>query len=156
MDVRLHRGDIFAGSSVPMRSDIGRRIEAVSGVNAVAPIRYLEVDWETPSGTESINFMAIDPVAYTKVTKFVFSDPDVDSDAVVKRLVQGDAVLLSSVLAEKYNLAPGDSVYLRTRGGFRAFEIVAIVVDFYNSGMVVQEVLMTCGATSASITRTHS
>ncbi|HNR02432.1 MAG TPA: FtsX-like permease family protein [Anaerolineaceae bacterium] len=131
-------GDIFAGSSVPMRSDIGRRIEAVSGVNAVAPIRYLEVDWETPSGIESINFMAIDPVAYTKVTKFVFSDPDVDSDAVVKRLVQGDAVLLSSVLAEKYNLAPGDSVYLRTRGGFRAFEIVAIVVDFYNSGMVVQ------------------
>lgn len=131
-------GDIFASSSIPMRSDVGQRIASVPGVEAVAPIRYLNIDWQTPDGVEQINFMAMDPVAYARVTNFVFSDDDVDTGEIVRRLQQGDAVLLSSVLSEKYGLASGDTVQLRTRGGFRSFEIAAVVVDFYNQGLVVQ------------------
>ena len=131
-------GDIFASSSIPMRSDVGQRIASVSGVKAVAPIRYFNIDWETPEGVEQINFMAIDPVAYARVTQFVFSDDTANTEEVVKRLQQGDAVLISSVLSEKYGLKPGDSVQLRTRSGYHPFEIAAIVVDFYNQGLVVQ------------------
>jgi putative ABC transport system permease protein len=87
---------------------------------------------------EQINFMAMDPVAYARVTQFVFSDDDVSTEQVVRRLQQGDAVLLSSVLSEKYGLKTGDFVQLRTRSGYRTFEIAAVVVDFYNQGLVVQ------------------
>ncbi|HEY5731628.1 MAG TPA: FtsX-like permease family protein, partial [Anaerolineales bacterium] len=89
-------------------------------------------------GIEQINFMAIDPVAYVRVTQFVFSEDNIDTIDIVQRLQEGDAVLLSSVLSEKYNLIAGDSIRLRTRSGFRSFEIAAVVVDFYNQGLVVQ------------------
>ncbi|MDX1379292.1 MAG: FtsX-like permease family protein, partial [Anaerolineales bacterium] len=131
-------GDIFASSSIPMRADVGQRIASVSGVAAVAPIRYFDVEWETPDGIEQINFMAIDPVAYARVTQFVFSEDNIDTKDIVQRLQEGDSVLLSSVLSEKYNLYAGDSIRIRTRSGFRSFEIAAVVVDFYNQGLVVQ------------------
>ncbi|RPH59534.1 MAG: ABC transporter permease, partial [Chloroflexi bacterium] len=130
-------GDIYASSSIPMRSDIGRRIESVPGVQAVAPIRYLNIDWQTPNGTEEIQFMGIEPVAYTRVTKFVFSASNVNVASVIERLQLGDAVLISSVLSEKYGLKPGDFVSLRTRSGYRSFEVASVVVDFYNQGLVV-------------------
>ena len=131
-------GDIFASSSIPMRSDVGKRIASTPGVAAVAPIRYFNVDWQTPDGVEQINFMAMDPVAYARVTQFVFSENNVNTEQIVRKLQEGNAVLLSSVLSEKYGLKAGDFVQLRTRGGYRSFEIAAVVVDFYNQGLVVQ------------------
>ena len=53
-------------------------------------------------------------------------------------LQQGDGVLISSVLSEKYGIKPGDYVQLRTRSGYHPFEMAAMVVDFYNQGLVVQ------------------
>ncbi|HAV77988.1 MAG TPA: hypothetical protein DCX53_11620 [Anaerolineae bacterium] len=131
-------GDIFASSSVPMRSDVGQRIDSVPGVEAVAPIRYFNVDWQTADGVEQINFMALDPVAYARVTDFVFSDDNTNTEQVVQRLQKGNAILISSVLSEKYGLKTGDYIELRTRSGYLAFEIAAVVVDFYNQGLVVQ------------------
>lgn len=131
-------GDIYASSSIPLRSDVGKRVESVPGVQAVVPIRYFNVDWQTGNGVEGIQFMAYDPVAYINVTRFVFSGDSPDAETVVRRLQAGDAVLISSVLAEKYDLRPGQTVRLRTRSGFRDFEVAAVVVDFYNQGMVVQ------------------
>jgi putative ABC transport system permease protein len=132
-------GDIYIGSSVPLRGDMVSRIEAVSGVAAVAPVRYFNVDLQTPTGdTQTVNFMAYDPVAYSRVTSFVFSGDQPNVESVVKQLQQGDSVLLSSVLADKYGLGIGDHLLLRTRSGYHAFSIAAIVVDFYNQGLVVQ------------------
>lgn len=104
-----------------MRRDVGQRIASAPGVEAVAPIRYFDVDWQTPDGVEQINFMAMDPVAYARVTQFVFSEDNVNTEQVVRRLQQGDAVLLSSVLSEKYGLQAGDTILIRTRGGFHSF-----------------------------------
>jgi len=132
-------GDIYIGSSVPLRGDMVSRIEAVPGVAAVAPIRYFNVDLQTPGGDmQTINFMAYDPVAYSEVTSFVFSGGQPDVKSVVNQLQQGDSVLLSGVLADKYGLSVGDHLLLRTRSGYHAFSIAAIVVDFYNQGLVVQ------------------
>jgi putative ABC transport system permease protein len=132
-------GDIYIGSSVPLRGDMVSRIEAVPGVAAVAPVRYFNVDLQTSSGdTQTINFMAYDPVAYSRVTSFVFSGGQPNVESVIKQLQQGDSVLLSSVLADKYGLGVGDHLLLQTRSGYHAFSIAAIVVDFYNQGLVVQ------------------
>jgi putative ABC transport system permease protein len=132
-------GDIYASSSIPMRVDIAQRINSVPGVKAVAPTRYLNVDWQQPNGEiEEINFMAIDPVTYAQVTEILFSDEKTNYDAVLREFQKGGGVFVSTVLAEKYNLAPGDVVRLRTRTGYKEFDVIAVVVDFYNQGLVVQ------------------
>ncbi len=132
-------GDIYVTSTVRLRSDMERRLKSVQGVYEVAPLRYFNVDWKTPAGkTETINFMAIDVAAYARVTNFVFSGEQLDPEQALKRLEAGGAVFVSTVLAEKYNLAPGDVVSLKTRRGYKDFEVAGVVVDFYNQGLVVQ------------------
>ena len=132
-------GDLYATSTLPMRSEMERRIAAIDGVEALTPIRYLDVKWKLPDGSEeAITFMAVDPPSYSKVTSFVFSGENVDPALALQRLSQGQAVFISSVLAEKYDLKVGDSIELRTRSGMRSFEVAAVVVDFFNQGQVVE------------------
>lgn len=132
-------GDLYVSSSIPLRNDLADRIESVSGVAAVAPIRYFDVELVLPGGEkEQIDFMAFEPVSYIQVTSFVFSDEDTNPEEVVQQLEQGNTVLISSVISERYGLQLGDSVHLQTRSGVHAFRVVAVVVDFYNQGLVVQ------------------
>ncbi len=131
-------GDLFASSSVSMRNDVWRQLEVVEGVAAASPVRYFEVKFVTPDGKdEPMIFMATDPVAHSRVTRFTFSDSSIDQAAAIQRLAQGGAVFVSSVLAEKYDLKEGGSVRLKTRTGLQDFTIAAIVVDFFNQGLVL-------------------
>jgi putative ABC transport system permease protein len=128
-------GDVYVTSLVPIRENIVRRIEALPGVEAVAPVRYFEVEWRPPGGDwEKVNFMAFDPPAYTQVTSFVFSQSTPDS---LDKLSRGGHVFISSVIAEKYGLEPGDQVLVKTRLGDTPFTIAAVTVDFSNQGLVM-------------------
>jgi putative ABC transport system permease protein len=132
-------GDFYISSSLPMRQELARRLEAVPGVTSVAPIRYLETSWFLPDGSqEDISLMVIEPFSYQRVTSFVFSQKSQDPQASMQRLAQGNAVFISSVLAEKYNLVQGSRVELQTRRGRQSFEVAGIVVDFYNQGNVIE------------------
>jgi len=132
-------GDLYVHSSLQMRIELGRRLEAVEGVAAAAPIRYFDVKRQKPDGgNEELSFMAVEPSSYRRVTSFVFAANQGEPDRLLDRLEQGGAVFISSVLSEKYGLKQGDTVRLRTRRGEMDFEVAAIVVDFYNRGMVVQ------------------
>ncbi len=82
--------------------------------------------------------MAVDPASYRTVTSFVFSGEQGDPAALANRLAAGNTVFISSVLSEKYGLGAGDTIRLATRRGERDFEIIAVVVDFYNQGLVIQ------------------
>lgn len=128
-------GDLYVTSVVPIRENVIRRIEGVPGVQAVAPVRYFEVEWRIP-GTdwETVNFMALDPATYSRVTSFVYSQGDASA---LQKLALGGNVYISSVIAEKSNLQPGDPLWLKTRGGERQFTVAAVVVDFYNQGLVI-------------------
>ncbi len=131
-------GDLYVSSAVPLRGDIARRLEGVAGVAAVAQIRYLPATFQIrPGESEDITLMAIEPERYSQVTNFVFSDSQKQPLSAINRLAGGDAVFISSVLAEKYQLSAGDQVWLQTRLGFRPFEVAAVVVDFYNQGLVM-------------------
>jgi len=111
----------------------------VEGVAAATPIRYFDVKRLKPDGgEESLSFMAVDPSSYRRVTSFVFTANQGDPDLLLKRLAEGDAVFISSVLSEKYGLQQGDTIRLETRRGKRDFEVVAVVVDFYNRGLVIE------------------
>ncbi len=128
-------GDLYVTSVVPIRTNVIRRIEAVAGVEAVAPVRYFEVEWRLPDKDwERVNFMALDPAAYTRVTNFVFNQSNPDS---LNNLAQGGHVFISSVISEKYSLAPGDQVLIKTRQGETPFTVAAVIVDFSNQGLVI-------------------
>jgi putative ABC transport system permease protein len=134
-------GDIYVTSSVNLRPGLLNRLQAVEGVTAVAPVRYFDATWLMPDGEEQdILFMATDPDAYNKVTSFQFDEikDDVSADTIMEKLNLGNTIFISSVIAEKYDLRPGESLTLLTRRGPQRFEIAAVVVDFYNQGMVVE------------------
>jgi putative ABC transport system permease protein len=132
-------GDIYITSSISLRSEIQRRIQVVEGVYALAPMRYFEVEWETPTGErENLQFMAVDVDEYTRVTSFVFSGEQVDPEQAMEQLTNSNAVFVSSVVAEKNNLSPGDTIRLKTRRGLTDFMIAGVVVDFFNQGLVIQ------------------
>lgn len=132
-------GDLYVHSSLPMRADLGQRLETVEGIAAAAPVRHLQVNLlHSDGGDEGVAFMAIDPASYQKVTTFVFSDNQAGAEQLLEQLGAGDTVFVSSVLSEKYGLTPGDTIRLETRRGVQDFAIAAVVVDFYNGGLVVQ------------------
>jgi len=131
-------GDIYVHSNVSLRADIADQLNGVSGVSAATPIHYQEIDIRTHSGDdETITFMAVDPSTYSRVTNFVFAESDNDEFTFLTELNSGGSIFISSVMAEKYNLGRGDELFIKTRGGFVPFNISAVVVDFYNQGLVV-------------------
>jgi putative ABC transport system permease protein len=132
-------GDLYIYSTVPMRADLAWRLEAVEGVDAATPTRYLDVRRLKPDGgDERLTFTAVDPFSYERVASFAFATGQGDRDQLLNRLAAGDAVFISSVLSEKYALTQGDTIRLSTRRGSQDFEVAAVVVDFYNRGFVVQ------------------
>ena len=131
-------GDIYVHSNVSLRADIANQLNGVSGVSAATPIHYQEIEIRTPSGDEeTITFMAVDPPTYSQVTNFVFADSDIEEITFLRELNSGGSIFISSVMAEKYDLGRGDELMVKTRGGFKPFDISAVVVDFFNQGLVV-------------------
>ena len=131
-------GDLFITSSSEMDASLGRQLEVVPGVAAVAPVRYLETAWARAEGDVPLMLMATDPQAYARVTRFALADASQDQRQVVAQLDAGDSVLISGVVAEKYGVTVGDTVILRTARGPRDFRIAGQIVDFSNQGLVVQ------------------
>lgn len=132
-------GDLMVSSATPMRSQVMRRLQSVPGFQAVTPMRTLNTSWLKPNGEEmDLVFTALDPDSYSQVTAFVFSDSQTDVQAALNQFASGDAVFISSVLAEKYGLQPGGLLRLRTRSGVHDFTIAAVVVNFFNQGLTIQ------------------
>jgi putative ABC transport system permease protein len=131
-------GDIYVHSSVPLRADMSNQVAGITGVYAATPIHYQNIEFMAPGGgLEPLTFMAIDPATYTRVTNFIFSDSEIDAEAALAQLNDGGAIFISSVIAEKYNLGVGDRFWIRTNQGLKDFTISAVVVDFFNQGLVV-------------------
>jgi putative ABC transport system permease protein len=130
-------GDVFVSGAVPINYEFKEDLEKIEEVEHAAPLRYIEVSWLTGEEEEKISLMGIDPDSYSQVTHFIFSDPKTDTKEAMKQLTQGQAVFISGVIAEKYDLSQGDSITLRTRQSDQVFTVAAVVLDFYNQGMVV-------------------
>ncbi len=132
-------GDLYVHSNLPLDLDFGTRLESIEGVAAAAPVRYLDSKMIQADGSEElISFMAVDPVSYRRVTSFVFISNQGDPQRLLDRLALGDGVFISTVVSERYGLKQGDTIRLKTRRGDRPFPILAVVVDFYNQGLVVE------------------
>jgi putative ABC transport system permease protein len=131
-------GDIYIHSTLPLRSELAKKLTGISGVQAATPIHYQPADIQINSkDSESLTFMAIDVPTYLQVTNFVFSDSETDKNMALTKLNEGDSVLISSVLAEKFDLLAGDSIVINTKSGSKPFNVAGVIVDFYNQGLVI-------------------
>ena len=132
-------GDLVVHSSTPMQLDLGGRLEEIEGIYAAAPSRRLNVTVKKPDGSyETLAMNAVDPAKHAQVGSFTFTATMGDEQQSMARFAAGDAVFLSSLVAERYGLAVGDSLTIQTRRGIRDFEVAGIVVDFVDQGMVIE------------------
>lgn len=131
-------GDLYIHAVLPMRSDLQKRLEGVEGVAAATPVRYVPARLVRSGGrSQGITFTAIDPQSHGRVTPLAFADASANAEALLASLGEGDRVFVSSVLADRYGLKPGDAISLETRRGTQDFTIAGTVVDFYEGGDVI-------------------
>jgi len=134
-------GDLYVRSPIPMREEFGRRLLADPAVVAASPVTFHRVRRVPPDGdpekADTLLFVGIDPATYLQVASFVFEDPEADPLTVVDQLAAGDALLISTTLADRYDLTTGDRLRLETRRGQRDFRVAGVIVDFSSQGYVV-------------------
>ncbi|MBI3360648.1 MAG: ABC transporter permease [Chloroflexi bacterium] len=136
-------GDLYVRAPLPMREHFGAELEALPGVGGVTKIRYFAVKVAASAippdaeGEDTIIFAGIDPDTYREVGEFEFATGQGDPDANWARFRQGDALFISTVVADRYHLKQGDQLRLVTRRGERDFYVAAVAVDFTGQGFIV-------------------
>jgi putative ABC transport system permease protein len=136
-------GDLYVRGPLPMREQFGRQLAAVPGVAGVTKIRYFSVrvaPSDVPAsveGQDTLIFAAIDPDTYRQVGEFEFAANQGDPEASWARFRQDDAVFISTVVADRYQVQQGDTLRLVTRRGEHDFYIAAVAVDFTGQGYIV-------------------
>jgi putative ABC transport system permease protein len=134
-------GDLYVRSPIPMRAEFGQRLLSDPAVTAVSAVTYHRARHTGTGGasnvTDSILFVGIDPATYGQVASFVFENTGEDTATALATLAQGDALLISTTLADRFDLSAGDTFTLETRRGQRDFRVAGVVVDFSSQGYVV-------------------
>ena len=143
MDAAL-QGDLFVSSFQPMRLNLAEELATVEGVSRVMPMRFQQarvVGTTTAEGffdqDDDIAFIAVDPLAYTQISRFEFASGQGDERAMVEQLVEGDVVFISTSISQKYDLEQGDAIRLRTSRGRRDFAVAGVIVDYTWGGWSV-------------------
>jgi putative ABC transport system permease protein len=136
-------GDLYVRAPLPMRESFANQLESVPGVNSVSPARILTVQAAAgslssdPNADDQFYYEAIDPAAFLRIGDMEFAAKQGDTQANWARLSQGEAVFISSSVADRYDLRQGDQIVLLTRRGERPFYIAAEVMDFGGQGQVI-------------------
>ncbi len=136
-------GDVYLQSGDVMPESLGDDLLKVPGVKMVSPMRLFKADVsnitldKAPDPFDQVLFIAIDPPKFRQIADMVFSGGQGSSEQYWNDLLQGDALFISTVVAEQLGLKVGDKIFLKTRRGEHGFRISAIITDFNNQGRVV-------------------
>lgn len=138
------QGDLFVDSFRAMRMELGQELAALEGVNLVTPMHFLEVKVVGTlsaagfvSMDESPYLLAVKPLEYDRISGFEFASGQGDERALVEQLTEGDAVFISTVLNQKYEIGQGDHLRLRTSRGERDFVVAAVIIDYFQGGEAI-------------------
>lgn len=137
-------GDLTVEAHRGQRIEFTNQLMTISGVELATPFSVVPVemtgvvksDGFSPED-DSLGFEAVDLPGYCEVSGFQFAEDAEYADEILTQLAQGDAVLISGVLSDKYRIHRGDSVRLRTRRGERDFEVAGVIDNFMWGGKSV-------------------
>ncbi|MCA9973861.1 MAG: ABC transporter permease [Anaerolineales bacterium] len=123
-------GDLFVESPLEMRPDLEARLLALDEVDAVTKSRFVPSRMFTPGGKDEYAvFVAIDPTTYLDVRSIRVQVGPEPAD-LLRELAAGGAIWVSVDVADRFDLAVGDTVLLETKRGRQPFRVAAVVVDF--------------------------
>jgi hypothetical protein len=120
-----------------MQLEFGSRLASIPGVAAVTPGRYFGVKRAGGASDDlALVFQALDPQTYWDVASFQFSE-DGELLPQVKQDFADGGLLVSTTVADHYQLKRGDTFELETRRGAQSFPVAGIVSDFTGQGFVI-------------------
>jgi putative ABC transport system permease protein len=135
-------GITSSGTVVPMRADLRRELEKTDGIDAVLPVRFLEVHYESPRDRQNRVVYLVGLDTHTFVSSHG-DRPLARSLARYPELRQRGTVLVSENFAALYGVKPGDEIEFRGRAK-RATRVKArvagTVTDYmWNRGTIVMD-----------------
>lgn len=137
-------GDLYVRAPIPMRESFESQLASLPGVGGITKIRYFGVKVapsvvppESQDQNNTLFFSGIDPMTYREVGEIEFAANQGDADSNWKRLAEGDALFVSTVVADRYKVKQGDYLRLTTPRGEHDFYIAAVAVDFTGQGFIV-------------------
>jgi len=133
--------DLFVYAPRPLRLRLGDQLAAVEGVERVMPINFIPTERVPPPGDpdgarDALTYTAIDVDWYDEMP-MLFAAEQGDPRPMLDRLAQGDAVFISTVLAERYGLDRGDNIRLRTPTGEHDFLVAGVAINYASNGLGV-------------------
>lgn len=145
-------GDLFVTAPVSFPADFTEQVyEAVPSINiasgvGVRIVRFLpeETDQDTPdtargrgAAGRSVALVLVDPERFDPDTgfgRFQFISGQGDAQDAYETLTSDNQVLAANTMLDRFGIARGDSVQLRTSSGFETFTVGGVVVDFTGGG----------------------
>jgi putative ABC transport system permease protein len=134
-------GDLTVAPHRRQGREFANQLMTISNVELATPLNVIGVQMTGTTNSDgfspqdnALGFQAVDLPSYRQVAGFQFAEDAEFEDEVLARLAQGDAVLISGVLSDKYDLHRSDSVRLRTRRGERDFEVAGVINNFMWGG----------------------
>lgn len=135
-------GDLFVTTPLSFPSDFGETAAGVDGVDVASGVGIRVVryqDEELPRG-RSVALVLVDPARFHPQTgfgSFLYIPGQGDAASAYEALLSGDGVLVANTMRDRYGIDKGDSVSLRTAGGFQDFPVAGVVVDFTGGGEAI-------------------
>ena len=132
-------GDLFVTSAARFPSDFEARAQQVEGMDQVSGVGLRAVRFE-PEGARQARTVAlilVDPERFEPTGGFgrlQYINGMGDDEQGYQTLRAGGRVLAANTIYDRFGVGVGDSVRLRTDGGFQGFEVGAVVVDFTGGG----------------------
>jgi putative ABC transport system permease protein len=135
--------DLLVRAPYPRQQSFAVTLQSIPGVQAVSPARVIQVQVadasldHTRQQRDTLSYVAVDPAEFRQVGDKEFVSGTGDAQAAWNRLGQGNAVFVSSVVAEQYGLRKGGSLWLVTHRGPQAFTVAGVTTEFDREGLVV-------------------
>lgn len=136
-------GDVFVTAPDTLQSTFTNQLLSVPGIAAISPTRYLEVHVapgtaeRSESRRDRLVYTAIEPELFRSIGDMVFTTGKTEPEVNWQALEADRAIFISTVVANEYNLQPGDTLSLLTRRGVQDFFVAAITTDFSNQGFAI-------------------
>ena len=135
-------GDLFITAPVTFPDDFATRAEQLEGVDVASGVKITAVRFlqdENDRRGRAIALVLADPERFEPDTGFGRFQyiPGEGDDAVGYAALKSGQVLVANTMKDRYGIATGSEIVLRTSQGFIPFEVAGVVVDFTGGGETV-------------------